>query len=166
MNGIPIWTRAKRRWPRALTLAVVSPLLAYGSSALAEDPVNTGYFGDVAIKGYDPVAYFTMDDAVRGSEEFAHKWLGATWLFANAEHRQMFAQSPVKYAPEYGGFCAIGVAFGELVPNIDPEAWRIIDGKLYLQYAQNLDEDFGDDREELIADADAKWDGVKEKARR
>ncbi len=96
--------------------------------------VNTGYFGDVAIKGYDPVAYFTQNNAVRGSDRYSHRWMGATWHFSSAEHRDLFASAPVKYAPQYGGHCADGVSFGTITTNIDPEAWRIIDGKLYLSY--------------------------------
>lgn len=123
--------------------------------------VNTGYFDSIAIKGYDPVAYFTMSKAVKGSEEYSHEWVGVTWQFANEEHRQAFADSPIKYAPQYGGFCAIGVALDQLVANIDPNAWFIDDGKLYLQYSTNVGEDFKADREKLIANADANWRGAK-----
>jgi hypothetical protein len=98
--------------------------------------VNTGYFGSVAIKGYDPVAYFTMKRPIKGSEEFELEWLAATWRFSNEEHRTLFAGNPVKYAPQYGGFCADGIAYGDTTTNIDPAAWRIIDGKLYLNYDQ------------------------------
>jgi hypothetical protein len=114
----------------ASILAVVS----LAQPGAAEEFVNTGYFGDVAIKGYDPVAYFTQNEAVKGSEEFSYRWLGATWHFASAEHRDLFAREPVRYAPQYGGHCADGVSFGTITTNIDPEAWRIIEGKLYLNY--------------------------------
>lgn len=96
--------------------------------------VNVGYFGNVAIKGYDPVAYFTESQAIKGSPEFSHQWLGATWHFSGAEHRDLFAANPISYAPQYGGHCAGGLAYGDMTTNIDPEAWRIIDGKLYLNY--------------------------------
>lgn len=98
--------------------------------------INTGYFGAVAIKGYDPVAYFTFDRAVLGSEEHSYEWLGATWHFASAEHRDLFREDPVKYAPQYGGYCADGLAYADRTANIDPQAWRIIGGKLYLNYDQ------------------------------
>ena len=94
--------------------------------------VNTGYFGNVAIKGYDPVAYFTLREPTRGSESYALEWLAATWYFSSDEHRKLFSDNPVKYAPQYGGYCSDGVAYGDLTTNIDPSAWRIIDGKLYL----------------------------------
>lgn len=96
--------------------------------------INVGYFGNVAIKGYDTVAYFTERQAVKGTPEFSHEWLGATWHFSDAEHRDLFAANPISYAPQYGGHCAGGLAYGDATVNIDPEAWRIIDGRLYLNY--------------------------------
>ena len=107
---------------------------ADAGDAKSEAFINTGYFGDVAIKGYDPVAYFTEHRALKGSPEYAYRWLGATWHSASAEHRDLFAAEPMKYAPQYGGYCADGVSFGTITTNIDPKAWRIIGGKLYLSY--------------------------------
>lgn len=98
--------------------------------------INTGYFGNVAIKGYDSVAYFTKHRAIKGSEDFSYDWLGARWIFSSEEHKMMFAENPVNYAPQYGGHCADGIAYGDLTRNIDPQAWRIIEGKLYLNYDQ------------------------------
>ena len=111
----------------AMTLFSLSGLVSAGE-------VNTGYFGNVAIKGYDPVAYFTEDRAVKGSENFSHTWLGADWNFSNEKHKKLFAENPVQYAPQYGGHCSDGIAYGDTTTNIDPEAWRIIEGKLYLNY--------------------------------
>jgi YHS domain-containing protein len=96
--------------------------------------INTGYFGNVAIKGYDPVAYFTEHRAVKGSEEISYNWLGTDWNFSSEKHKKLFSERPVKFAPQYGGFCSDGVAYGEITTNIDPHAWRIIEGKLYLNY--------------------------------
>jgi YHS domain-containing protein len=148
-----------------IALAVFAVLIGHGAAAAAEERINTGYFGNVAIQGYDPVAYFTMSKAVPGSEEFAYDWLGANWYFSNDAHRQQFAAEPVRYAPRYGGYCAIGVAFGELVAAIDPEAWFIVDDKLYLQYSKAVDADFRADRTALLSDAEANWDEVKVKDR-
>jgi YHS domain-containing protein len=111
----------------ALTISIVQP-------AAGEDVVNTGYFGDVAIKGYDPVAYFTEGEAVEGDEQYSYRWLGATWHFASAAHRDLFIGNPGRYAPQYGGYCADGVSFGTVTTNVDPKAWRIIDEKLYISY--------------------------------
>jgi YHS domain-containing protein len=114
--------------------AAIVLMLATETPAAAEDVVNTGYFGDVAIKGYDTVAYFTQHKAVKGSDKFAYHWLGADWYFSSAENRELFKREPVRYAPQYGGYCADGVSAGTITTNIDPKAWRIIDGKLYLSY--------------------------------
>jgi YHS domain-containing protein len=115
------------------SLVVCSGSLFGGSGPVhAGRLINTGYFGGVAIKGYDPVAYFTEGRAMKGSKEFVYEWLGTPWYFANARHRDLFAADPIKYAPQFGGYCVLGVAFVQDTANIDPEAWRIIDGKLYL----------------------------------
>jgi hypothetical protein len=127
--------------------------------------INTGYFGGTAIKGYDPVAYFTKGRAMKGSKEFAHEWLGETWHFANAKHRDLFAADPVKYAPQFGGYCALGVAYGENTANIDPEAWRIIDGKLYLNYAKGAAAVFEEIPGELTK-AKTNWPKIKAKLAR
>ena len=121
-------------------LALTAVVLVLSGPALA-GKVNTGYFGNVAIKGYDPVAYFTENRAVKGSEDFAYSWLGAEWHFASADNRDRFAGNPVQYAPQYGGFCADGVAYGTMTVNIDPEAFNIIDGKLYLNFDQGAKEE-------------------------
>jgi len=86
----------------------------------------------VAIRGYDPVAYFTDATPTRGSEEFTHRWAGAEWRFASAEHRDLFANDPEAYAPQFGGNCAVGAATGHRI-NASPKRWRIEDnGRLYL----------------------------------
>jgi hypothetical protein len=152
-----------RSLARACRVVLVAALAAFASSAPAGagTAVNTGYFGGVAIEGYDPVAYFTESRAVKGSDAFAYDWLGATWLFATAEHRDLFLAQPVSYAPQYGGHCALGTAFGETTANIDPEAWSIVDGKLYLQYSQGAREGWEQDRAKRIAAADQKWPEIK-----
>ena len=123
--------RSAEAWQPAPGILILVSLAQPGA---AEEFVNTGYFGDVAIKGYDPVAYFVQSEAVEGSEKYSYHWLGATWHFASAENRDLFAAEPIKYAPQYGGLCADGVSFGTITTNIDPKAWRIIEGKLYLSY--------------------------------
>ena len=150
-------------------LVWVPALLVFGfclfggiGSVHAGGPINTGYFGGIAIKGYDPVAYFTMSRAMKGSEAFAHEWLGETWHFANARHRDLFAADPVKYAPQFGGYCALGVAYGQNTANIDPEAWRIIDGKLYLTYDKGAAAELEQTPGELTK-AKTNWPKIKAK---
>ena len=134
--------------------ATVMLSLTAASTVAQASEVNVGYFGKVAIEGYDPVAYFTDGKAVRGSEAFAYDWLGNAWHFSNDEHRKLFAANPISYAPQYGGHCADGVAYGELVVNIEPEVFKIIDGKLYLSGTAALGMEEGSD---LMANAEGKW---------
>ena len=113
----------------------------------------------VAIKGADPVAYFTEDTYVQGSDEFTHEWDGATWYFASAENRDAFASEPEAYAPQYGGFCAWAVSQGNTAP-IEPTAWKIVDGKLYLNYNADIQARWSEDIPGNIAKADENWPGV------
>lgn len=115
-------------------------LMAFSVLATAAEPYNTlkrGLIRDtatgVAINGYDTVAYFTQNKPVKGSDSFTTSYEGATWKFASKEHLALFKADPTKYAPQYGGYCAYGVAQGYLV-SIEPEQFSIIDGKLYLNY--------------------------------
>ncbi|MBB3234562.1 YHS domain-containing (seleno)protein [Phyllobacterium endophyticum] len=126
--------RLKRNLRMAASMAAAAILFSFVQPASAGEFVNTGYFGDVAIKGYDPVAYFTQNQAVQGSDRYSHRWLGATWHFSSAENRDLFMKDPAKYAPQYGGYCADGVSLGTVTTNVDPKAWRIIEGKLYISY--------------------------------
>ncbi len=119
------------------------------------DPVNHSR-GGIAIQGYDPVAYFTDSKPVKGDAKFNMAWQGSTWRFASAEHRDLFAQSPERYAPQYGGYCAYGVSNGHTV-DIDPEAWKIIDGKLYLNYSKSVQQQFLQDPAGRIKLADQNW---------
>lgn len=114
---------------------------------------------EIAIKGADPVAYFTESAYVPGSDQFTHEWNGATWHFANAENQDLFASDPEKYAPQYGGFCAWAVSQGNVAP-IDPTAWKIVDDRLYLNYNTKIQARWEKDIPGNIAQANANWPGV------
>jgi YHS domain-containing protein len=121
-----------------LLRAVGLATLLIGGAALGQasaTEVNTGYFGDAAIEGYDTVAYFTLGKATKGSDKFAYDWGGATWHFSTEANRDLFAANPEAYAPQFGGLCAEGVAFHEVTVNIEPEVFAIVDGKLYFTSA-------------------------------
>ena len=143
------------------TVVFAVAIAAGGVSAFADDSVNTGYFGGVAIMGYDPVAYFTDGKAVKGSEEFSYDWLGTPWHFANAKHREMFMSEPLKYAPQYGGYCSGEVVFGSVTINIDPEAFKIIDGKLYLVYQKDAATWLAENAGDAMPKATANWPKIK-----
>ena len=126
------------------------------STAVAGERINKDA-EDVAIRGYDTVAYFTQGRPVKGSPEFEYVWQDARWRFASAEHRSLFASEPDRYAPQFGGFCTGGVGLGRLSP-IDPEAWVIVDGRLYLHYNKEGRDETAADPEPHIAAAAERWE--------
>ncbi len=153
--------RSLHRWLLApVLLAFGLGLFGAPGPAHAGKMINQSFFGGVAISGYDPVAYFTEGRPVKGSQEFAYDWLGATWHFASAEHRDLFAADPVKYAPQYGGYCSLSVAGGSIA-SVDPEAWRIVDGKLYLVASMGSLTRWERDVSSKIAMADGNWERFK-----
>lgn len=141
------------------TLAALAALLLLitASPAVAKsNPVNVTFFGNVAIDGYDPVAYFDGGKPAKGDSKYQYEWQGAKWRFSSAEHRDRFQQDPAKYAPRYGGYCAYMVAMGELV-GADPEIWRIEGGKLYLFYDDAARGKWSKDIPGFIARAEKNW---------
>ena len=111
----------------------------------------------VAIKGYDPVAYFELERAVKGSEAFRHQWLGQEWHFVSAAHRDMFAASPVKYVPQYGGYCSESHS----VTEIDPTAWQVVQNRLYLFFSEASARQFARDHR-AQSKAENYWLNVKD----
>ena len=123
------------RWYRAAGVIFIGASLAAGVASLTAgegQAVNRDRQG-VAIDGYDPVAYFVDGKPVRGLAEFEQTWNGARYRFASAANRDRFANSPESFTPQYGGFCAFAVSRG-YTADIDPAAWSVVDGKLYLNY--------------------------------
>lgn len=145
-----------RRASIRLVLAGVT-LLATGRFALA-GKVNTNGSG-FAIQGYDPVAYFTEGEPVKGSDDFTATYDGATYRFASAANRDAFVADPEKYAPQYGGFCAYAVAHDATAP-IDPQAFTVLNGKLYLNYSDHVRAQWRNDAADFISRADANWPGL------
>jgi hypothetical protein len=145
---------------RTLALSLFAAALAVLPSlpAGAQSKVNVDA-AKVAIKGYDPVAYFTEQRAVRGKPEFETAWQDAVWRFASAENRDRFRAEPEKYSPRYGGFCALGIAKGARF-DINPEAWSIVEGKLYLNYDTGIRQEWRQKSADYIREADRKWAGV------
>lgn len=141
---------------------LLAALLSFNGAVQAEDsPIYSNKKG--AIKGTDPVAYFSLqpgEKAVRGSEEFVYEWKGATWKFANAENRQKFIDNPEKYAPQYGGYCAFAVSH-DFTKSIDPNRWEIVDDKLYLNYNRTAYRKWKKDQLAAIERADANWPTVR-----
>ena len=132
---------------------------ASNSSQITEQVSTKPVFAEdgVAIRGTDPVAYFKESKAVQGSSEFEYEWMGVKWQFSNEENRDLFASNPEEYAPQYGGYCAWAVSQG-YTASIDPQAWKIVDGKLYLNYSQDVQKRWSKDIPGNIAKADANWE--------
>lgn len=141
----------------ARAAALIAAALFAPAAMAQKAPIFSDHNG--AIRGYDPVAYFTQGAPVRGSKEFRHEWHGATWYFATGANRDRFAADPAKFAPQYGGYCAYGVALGS-APPIDPNAWTIVDGKLYLNFNLPTRAIWEKDIPGYIRMADANWPGV------
>ncbi len=135
-------------WSLALPVIMGQPALAEIAHVYAP--------GGVAIAGYDPVAYFTDGRAVPGSAEFMLKWRGAIWMFSSPSHMEAFEMDPLAYAPQYGGYCSVAIADGQ-VAGSDPQAFAIFDGRLYLNYNQNVLRLFQSNRSGFVARADLAW---------
>lgn len=134
----------------------ISLALLLSANALAADPIETGTFNNNAIYGYDTVAYFTQNKAVKGDKKITTEWRGAIWHFSTEEHKAMFVGEPEKYAPQYGGYCAYAMSDGRLV-GIDEDAFTILDGKLYLNYSKSVMKEWRTNTELFIKEADAEY---------
>ena len=156
MHQIRETARPRRLLRHAAALLLLTILTA--TAALAVDPINTTRKG-VAVEGYDVVAYHVDGKATKGRQEFTHRHQGAEFRFASAEHRDLFAADPGRYAPQYGGYCAYAVSQNSTY-DIDPLAWDIVDGKLYLNYSKKIRKKWQADRDEYIRLADANWPGL------
>lgn len=115
-----------------------------------------------AIRGIDPVAYFTKAEPVQGNPHFVYTWKNANWQFVSKENLEKFKASPEKYAPQYGCYCAYGLSNGYKAPT-DKNAWTIVDGKLYLNYNKDVQKMWNQKQAEYILKADRNWPSVKER---
>jgi YHS domain-containing protein len=141
-----------------LTLLAIVLLKVNPASAAA--PVYTGTFSNQAVSGYDTVAYFTAGKPVKGKAEFKTEYQGAEWRFASADNLAAFKANPEKYAPQYGGYCAYAVGAKNALVSSDPEAWSIVNGKLYLNYDKDVQQTWVKDQTNYIKQADANWPGL------
>jgi hypothetical protein len=146
--------------PLIIALAVIAGFGSIANPASAkESAIYTGFFSSLAVGGYDPVAYFTKGQPVEGKKEFQTRWMDAEWRFASAENRDLFVAAPEKYAPQYGGYCAWAVAQGYTASG-DPQRWKVVGGKLYLNYDDEVQRKWEKDIPGFIASADRNWPAV------
>jgi hypothetical protein len=149
-------------WSRFSRLAPSAALLALLFAALAA-PVARGDETRLAISGYDPVAYFADGKPVPGVLEFEQVWHDARWRFASAAHRDLFVGNPDRYAPQYDGFCAFGMSIEKGAKyTVDPQAWAIVDGKLYLTGNRDMLGKWRQDVAASIKRGNVNWPTVKE----
>lgn len=140
--------------------AAIAALVVLTTAALARSPeIYTGLVSGTAVGGYDPVAYFTEGKPVAGNKDIAFAWQGVAWRFASDGNRDKFKENPQAYAPQYGGYCAYAVAEGSTVKG-DPKVWKIVDGKLYLNYDSGVQKLWEKDIPGHIAKANRNWPGV------
>ncbi len=119
---------------------------------------DSGYFSteEGAIDGADPVAYFTEGKMVKGTKTISTQWQDVTWYFSSKENRELFIADPLKYAPQYGGFCAFGITEGMTV-KAQADSWTIVDDKLYLNYYKPTQERWEENKKNLVEEADETW---------
>jgi enamine deaminase RidA (YjgF/YER057c/UK114 family)/YHS domain-containing protein len=148
--------RSLRALKRSATLLGPFVVTLFGSAAWADDP-------KLSISGYDPVAYFTDGRPVQGKPDFEYLWHKSRWRFASSEHRDLFSKDPQHYAPQYDGYCAMGVSNDATAhkDTVDPEAWAIVDGKLYMVHNRYWLEQWQEHAKEYIKRADASWQAVE-----
>lgn len=144
---------------RRTVLAGIALTALVPTAAFAKDAVYTSSFSNVAASGYDVVAYFTESRPVEGLRDFTAEHDGATWRFASAANRDAFRADPARYAPQYGGYCAWAVSQGYTASTV-PEAWRIVDDKLYLNYSKGVQTKWETDVPGHIAKANGHWPRV------
>lgn len=144
--------------PLAIAIGLALSAIAAPSHA-AKAPVSTGVFNRVAVSGHDPVASFTSAKPVAGSPAFTATHKGAEYRFASAANRDAFQADPARYAPQYGGYCAWAVSQGYTAP-ADPKIWKIVDGRLYLNYNADVGRRWAQDIPGHIRKADANWPRV------
>jgi len=134
--------------------------------AIALIPTARSEEPKLSISGYDPVPYFIDGKPVQGKTDFEYLWHKLRWRFASGEHRESFAKDPDRYTPQYDGYCAMGVAAGEAghKDTVDPEAWAIVDGKLYLTHMRQGMDAWRQNPAEYIKQADGNWAAVKDLA--
>lgn len=147
---------------KPLQKLALASVLAFSGASFAVDIDHSADENDVAIQGYDPVSYFTASAAQQGSDQFTATYKNAIYKFTTAENRDAFKADPTQYAPQYGGFCAFGTAMGKKF-DTDPNAWKVVDNKLYLNLSKDVQERWLADVPGFIEQANGNWGDIKDK---
>ena len=145
-----------------LSLVLTGSASAQGSANLRKKEFNLEGSG-LAIRGYDPVAYFDQNRAIEGKKEITAQYSGITYRFSTVQNRDVFNAAPGRYEPQYGGWCAYAMGSSGEKVSVDPETFKIVDGKLYLFYNKffnNTLKNWNKDESQLRANADKNWQKV------
>ena len=126
--------------------------LLFSTFSHADVPISTSTFGNKAVDGYDVVAYWTQNAAVEGSKKFTYEYKDAKWRFSSAENMELFKADPLKYMPEYGGYCAWAMS-GDKLASVDGEAWTMYEGKLYLNYNKRVMKEWREAKARFVQEA-------------
>ena len=151
------WSKSKTHTRSYVLTFVSSLILVFSLHAQASHEISKNYDGNV-IGGYDPVAYFTLGEALPGSKNISTEYLGGTWLFVNEQHRDLFVADPGRYIPQYGGYCSSSTRGGGH-GSANPRNWQIVDNKLYLFYSKPFSDGWIEYPSTLAADK--KWEKAK-----
>jgi YHS domain-containing protein len=142
-----------------LVLVIIMPLASQAKNKAKSKPVYASKRSNIAINGYDPVAYFAANKAQKGNKKLSFIWRGSKWLFSSEQHRSMFVDDPERYAPQYGGWCAYAMSDGRTV-SIDPQAFEIYQGKLYFNYSKSVLGHWRQEKDLFIQQADDYYPNV------
>ncbi len=142
--------------------ALVSLLIAFAANGASAGMTNGTENSTPVMGGYDPVGYFEMNKPIKGSGFHTATYNGGTYLFASKENQKKFSSNPAKYAPQYGGYCAYGVAVGKKFYS-DPYRWKIVDNKLYLNLDKDIQSKWNENVRGYISKADSNWKKIEHK---
>lgn len=138
---------------------LVSSLTLYSIALFSQEIFVTD---NVAVRGYDVVAYFKQQKPVEGNDKYQYEWSGATWKFSSAENLEAFKQNPESFAPQFGGYCAYGISDGDGHKSpTSPDAFTIVDGKLYLNYNLKVRELWKNNQPERILTGVKNWEKLR-----
>jgi YHS domain-containing protein len=137
-------------------ITFLASLVFVANLAFAGDLVNADVNSKIALHGYDPVAFFTISKATKGNPGIAAEYHGYRYIFASEENKAIFERQPEKYLPAYGGYCAYGVSIGQFFP-VEIDTWEIVDGRLILQFSDDIKHEFAKNKTANFRKAEANW---------
>lgn len=147
---------------RGVAIATLGLFLVSGAARAEVKPHHVNTYHGLALKGFDAVAYFTQNKAVKGDPEITAKYQGATYEFASKENKALFEKEPAKYAPQFGGFCAFATSEENLKVDVDPHAFLVKDGKLFVNFNEDARDTFAKNYEQDIVKGHQNWPHVRE----